>query len=66
MRKNLFTVGATEHWKRLPRKVVESLPLKIFKTLMETWLCNQLQGTCFSREAGLDVFLKFIPTPVTI
>jgi len=32
MRKNFFTLRATEHWNRVPREVVESLSLEIFKT----------------------------------
>lgn len=40
MRKN-FTSRVTEHWDRLPRAVVVS-PLKIFKTLLDTFLCKLL------------------------
>ena len=30
--KNFFTVRVTEHWNRLPRKVVETASLEMFKT----------------------------------
>jgi len=48
---NFFTVRVIEHWNRLPREVVES-PLEIFKTILDTFICNLLQGTCFSRGVG--------------
>ncbi|KFV72086.1 hypothetical protein N308_05504, partial [Struthio camelus australis] len=35
MRKNFFTVRVTEHWHRLPRGVVESPSLEIFKTCLD-------------------------------
>ena len=34
--KNFFTVRVMEHWNRLPRAVVDSPSLEIFKT----YLCN--------------------------
>ncbi|GAB0189029.1 hypothetical protein GRJ2_001368200 [Grus japonensis] len=42
MRKNFFTLRVTEHWNRLPREVVESPPLEIFKTHLDAILCNLL------------------------
>ena len=41
MRKNFFTLGVAEHWKKLPTEVVES-PLDIFKTHLDIFLCNLL------------------------
>lgn len=37
-----FTVRVTEHWSKLPRKVVEFPSLKIFKSYLNTILSNVL------------------------
>jgi len=42
MRKNFFTLRVTEHWNRLPREVVESPSLEIFKTRLDKILCSLL------------------------
>ena len=45
----------TEHRNRLPREVTGS-PLKIFKTLLYTFLRHLQEGRCFSR--GLDLMIS--------
>jgi len=42
VRKSLFTLRVTEPWNRLPREVVESPSLEIFKTHLNKVLCSLL------------------------
>jgi len=42
MRKNFFTSKVAEHWNRLPRGVVDSPSLEIFKTRLDKFLCSVL------------------------
>ena len=43
MRKNFFTLRVMEHWNRLPKEVVETPSLEIFKTHLDKVLCSLLQ-----------------------
>jgi len=40
VKKNFFTLRMTEHWNRLPREVVGSPSLEVFKTRLDKVLCN--------------------------
>jgi len=42
MWKNFFTVRMTEHWNRLPREIVDSPSLEIFKNHLDKVLCSLL------------------------
>jgi len=42
MRKNFLPLRVTEHWNRLPREVVESPSLEIFKTRLDKVLYSLL------------------------
>jgi len=42
MRKNFFTLRVMEPWHKLPREVVESPSLEIFKTRLDKVLCSLL------------------------
>ena len=42
IRKNCFTLRVMEQWNRLPREVVESRSLEIFKIHLDAMLCSLL------------------------
>jgi len=42
MRRNFFTLRVMEPWNRLPREVVDSPSLEIFKTWLDKVLCSLL------------------------
>jgi len=64
--KNFFMVRVMEHWNRLPRKVVETPSMEIFKARLDTYLYNLLQEACFSKGVGLDDLLISLLTPVIL
>jgi len=49
MTKHFFTVRVTELWNTLPREVVESPSLEIFKTHLDAILHNMLEVTHLGR-----------------
>jgi len=51
MRKNFFPLRLTEPWNRLPREVVDSPSLEIFKTHLDKVLCSLLWATLL-RQGG--------------
>jgi len=51
MRKNFFPLRMTEPWHRLPKEVVESPSLEIFKTHLDAVLCSLLWVTLL-RQGG--------------
>ncbi|KAK4830265.1 hypothetical protein QYF61_009358 [Mycteria americana] len=62
IRKHFFTVRVTEHWHSLPREVVESLPLEIFKSCLDVVLGNWLQVALLEQGVGPDDLQKSCPT----
>jgi len=50
MRKNFFPLRLTEPWNRLPREVVDSPSLEIFKTHLDAFLCSLLWVTVLWQE----------------
>jgi len=66
MRKNFFTLRATEPWNRLPREAVESPSLEIFKPSLAAVLCSLLWVTLLRQEVGLGDPQRSLPTPTIL
>jgi len=66
MRKNFFTLRVAEHWHRLPREVVESPALEIFKPHLDKVLCNLLWVTLLWQGVGPDDPQRSLPTPTIL
>ena len=54
MWKNNYMARVTEHWNRLPKEVVESPSMEIFKISLDACLCDLLLSSWFSRRVRLD------------
>ena len=64
VRKYFSAVMVVKHWDRLPREVVESPSLEIFKTQLDKVLSNQLLLTLLELGVGLDDLSRSRPTSV--
>lgn len=54
IRKGYFMVRVIEHWSRLQRKLVESLPLEMIRSSSDMILGNCCSSPCSEQEFGLD------------
>ena len=65
-RKNFFPLRVTEPWPRLPREVVESPSLEIFRTRLDAVLCSLLWVTLLGQGVGLGDPQRALLTPTIL
>jgi len=58
----IFTVRLTGHWHRLPREVVQSPSLEIFKTSLDMVLGNRLSLSLLKHGVEPDGLQRCLPT----
>ena len=63
MRKNFFPLRVMEPWNRLPKEVVDSPSLEIFKTQLDGSCAACCRWPCFGRCVGVDDPQRSFPTP---
>ena len=64
--KNFFPLRVTEPWPRLPREVVDSPSLEIFKPHLDAVLCILLWVTLLGQGVGLGDPQRSLPTPAML
>jgi len=66
MRKNFFPLRVTEPWNRLPREVMQSPSLEIFKPAWTRSSAACCRRPCFGARVGLDDPQRSLPTPTIL
>lgn len=59
-------MSITEHLDRLPREVVKSFSLEMFKTSLDMILCNLLYMNLLRRGIALHDLQGSLPTPTIL
>ena len=62
IRKHFFTVRVTEQWHRLPREIVDSPSLEIFKSCLDMVLGNWFYVALLSSGVGPEDLQRSLPT----
>lgn len=66
IREDFSTARVTQHWHSLPREIVESAFLEMFKNPLDIALGNRCKWPCFSGEVGADDSQRFLPNLTTL